>query len=89
MQINVALCVSESNLLSLIWIFFNKSEEIHEEDAVTSARGFTSSAEENFLCVKLKVIHCKEASVLNVFSLFWIFFNKSEKMFDEDAVTSA
>ena len=47
MQINVALCVSESNLLSLIWIFFNKSEEMHDEDAVT-ARDFTSSAEKNF-----------------------------------------
>ena len=49
MQINIALCVSESNLLSLIGIFFNKSEKMLDEDAaVTSARGFTSLAEEDF-----------------------------------------
>ena len=45
---------------------------MHDEDAVTSARGFTSSAEENFkmfffvLCMRLKVIHCREASVKDV-----------------------
>ena len=38
MQINVALCVSESNLFSLIRIFLNKSEEMHDEGAVTSAK---------------------------------------------------